>query len=99
MSLEITNTIRNQIGSRALYMLGAQKLGGHKSGFSFRFRGCQTLNHCKITLNSLDTYDMEFCKIGRAPHFKISNKIEKPGLYADMLHKAIEQATGLYTSL
>lgn len=97
----MTNTttateILNQIGNKALMMLGALNYGATDNSLSFKIRGSKTVSHINIELNSMDLYDVTFIKI-RGTNFKEVEKCE--GIYSDMLHNAIERVTGLYTSL
>jgi hypothetical protein len=105
-AVRIAETIRQQIGHRALYMLGAKHLSalpadkekGTYGGFSFRTGrvAAGKANHVHIELNGMDTYNLTFFKIhGRS--FKTIKTIE--GVYVDQLHESIEHYTGLYTSL
>ena len=94
--MSVATTIRDQIGHKALYMLGAQNIGGTENSLSFKIRGTNKVSHIKITLNSMDTYDVEFFKI-RGSKISTVNKVD--GIYADQLLEIIEQNTGLYTSL
>jgi len=95
--MSIATTIRNQIGGKSLYMIGAKNLIDHGNGLSLRTGrvAAGKANYIKITLNASDTYDMEFQKI--AKNCKVI--AEETGVYFDMLHGMIEQHTGLYTSL
>jgi len=98
---EIAKTIFNQIGGKALFMLGAKNkaYGESENGstyVSFRVRGSKAVNYVKITLNGLDLYDMEFGKIW-GTNYKVVK--ESNNIYFDFMHKEIESATGLYTSL
>ena len=110
--LAIANKIKEQIGHKALYMLGAKTLVAHKDGLSFRIRGSNKVNYIKITVAPNDTYNMEFAKIRAVPIMRAihmtpeqekekSYKIvaEHKGVYNDMLNKIIEQETGLRTKL
>jgi hypothetical protein len=97
MSLEIANNIRNQIGNRAFAMIGAKNLSGGENYLSFRIgRNAKSVNSIKVTLNAMDTYDVEY---GRVHGTKYTIKSEDMGIYADMLHGSIESNTGMYTSL
>lgn len=90
-------TIRNQIGNKALFMIGAKNLAGDEKSFHFKVgRNSMGVTHVVVTLNSLDTYDMEFLAC-RAGNRKV--KAEANGVYADMLNSMIETHTGLYTNL
>ena len=95
----IAATIQNQIGNRALYMLGAKNLIDHGDALSFRIRGSRKANYIKVTLDPSDTYSIEFKKLGRAPAYKVTDVADFSGVYVDSLHAIIERTTGLYTSI
>lgn len=86
-------------GNRFIAMTGAKdffkddkkQLMGFKIG-----RNSKGVNYVKITLNSMDTHDMEFINIR---NFKITVKSEAKGVYNDMLQEIFTQHTGMYTSL
>ena len=63
--------------------------------FRFTAKAKNKANYTKITLNSMDTYDVEFGYI-RGMNYTVRS-IEK-GLYDDMLKKHFETETGLYLS-
>ncbi len=94
--MSIAKTIQEQIGHKALYMLGAKNLLDHGDALSFRVRGSKAVNYIKITLNGKDLYDMEFGKIW-GMNYKV--KATHNDSYADMMHDLIESETGLYTKL
>jgi len=94
--MTVANEIRNQIGQKALYMMGAKNLGGDVNSLSFRIRGSKACNHIKVTLNSMDTYDVTYTKIHGMKCKTISTS---EGLYSDMLHNDFETVTGLATKL
>jgi len=100
---EIAQTIAKQLG-------GANKLKAMVNakyfcclsvppGLQFRFSGSKIANHVKIELNSMDTYDVTFMKIGNAPKFNITNEQTFKGIYNDMLINLFEQTTKLYITL
>ena len=99
---EIANTINQQIGQKAFYMLGAKNkaYGVDKNGMvylGFRIRGSKKANYIKVIYDEgMDLYHMEFGKI-RKYEYKVV-RVET-GVYFDMLNKTIEENTGLYTSL
>lgn len=95
-NMAIATEIRNQIGTKALYMMGAQHIGGGENFLSFRIRGSKVCNHITITLNSMDTYDVTYKKIHGA---KCKTVATSEGLYSDMMLKDFEATTGLYTRL
>jgi hypothetical protein len=99
--IAVANTIRSQIGRKALYMIGAKNevaLNEGCGGYSFRTGrvAAGKANHVKIVLNGMDTYDVTCSKIW-GTNVKVIKKVE--GAYVDNLHDIIEDATGLYTSL
>src|SRR5262245_36013186 len=96
--LSVANIIRDQLGNRALFMLGAKDLLGSETekSLSFRVRGSPTVNHIRIALAPNDTYTVTFSKV-RGLKVKEVAKLED--VYVDSLHRVIEKNTGLYTSL
>jgi hypothetical protein len=97
MSNQIAETIRTQIGHKALYMIGAKNLLGHDDALSFKIgRNSKSVNYIKITLTAMDLYDIKYSYVTKNGE-KIRN--EEKGLYADMMHDSIERNTGMYTSL
>jgi hypothetical protein len=98
---EIANTIIQQLGfsaSRMEAMIGAKNFmyAGSESWMSFRFKMNPKMNYCKITLNSMDTYDLEFGKI-HGMKYKVVEEVK--GIYNDGLKSVFEQTTQLYLSL
>ncbi len=103
-SVYVANIIRQQLGARTLFMLGAQHLtalaraagtlGGKPRGpgLGFGIRGSKKVNAIHITLDPSDTYTVKFSKGA-----KTVSSFED--VYADNLHHIIEKETGLYTSL
>lgn len=92
--------IRNQIGHPAFVMMGAKNLIGGDDYLTFKIgRNAKRVTHIRVTLDPTDTYKVEFIKVGRAPNFTTKTLAEFDGVYADMLHKMIEDNTGLYLSL
>ena len=56
--------IREQLGHKALYMLGAKNLGATDRSLSFKIgRNSKKVNYIKITLEPSDTYRVEFLNI------------------------------------
>ncbi len=93
----IAQTILNQLGgNKMIAMTGAKNLCDTGNGLSFRIRGSKKVNYIKITLNSMDLYDIEFGKI-QGVDYKVVSEVS--GYYADMIKKEIEQTTGLYLSM
>ncbi len=96
MGTEIAEIIRKQLTPQTLYMLGAHNMFACENGLVFKIKGSKTFKHIKIVLNSMDTYDMTFTNFRGMNITKVE---EVNGVYVDMLHKIIEEKTGLYTKL
>jgi len=97
---QTAGTILQQLGGgKFIAMTGASKFTFDKEGTMVcRFKGSRTFNGLKIRLNSMDTYDMTFMKIGNAPKYKITKK-EVDGIYNDQLQDIFTKETGLNTYL
>ena len=96
----VAATIREQIGGKALYMLGAKNFGTNGKDLVFKIgRNSKGVTHIEITLNSLDLYDVKFyaCRGGLTPSIK--TKAEHNNVYSDMLNGIIQKETELYLSL
>ena len=93
-----TNILNQLGGNKFLFMTGAKNLiwNEEAQALSFKFPTASKKNYCKITLNSLDTYDIEFGKIYGGNYTVVS---EFKGYYNDMLRELFTKETGLYTSL
>ena len=90
----------NQLGgNRFIAMTGAKDFvrdDAHQS-ITFRIgRNAKSVNVVKITLNSMDTYDMEFLMVRGADTFVRS---KATGVYNDQLQDVFTEHTGLYTHL
>ena len=96
--MQIANTILKQLGgNRFIAMTGSKNFIAGKNSLSMKLTRNQTgANYLRITLNSMDLYDMEFISM-RGGNMK--TKVESKGLYNDMLVREFEQQTGLYTKL
>jgi len=106
---QVAQTILNQLGGqgRLRIMTGAKNFAAYSpasesphgkgcGGVSFRFpkpKHAGSPNHCKIILNSMDTYDVEFGAV-RGTSYKVTKELS--GVYADQLVEIFESATGLY---
>lgn len=102
----IATEIRNQLGQKALYMMGAYDMLATERGLHFKFRGSKKCNAVQIVLCSDDTYHVEFVKY---QPLKLTSRgltggtiktvREFHGMYAEQLHTLIEIETGLRLSL
>lgn len=95
--MNYTETL-NQIGGilNLQLMVGAYNFAKDKNSISFRFKGSRKMNYLKITLNSLDEYELEFGQVGRKS-YKSVKKLD--GVYCDQLIEIFEDTTGLYLTL
>ncbi len=105
---QIAQTIKQQIGSGSLYMLGAKDLLDLGNGLQFKIRGSRKANTITITLSADDTYQVKISKVtgGRWSNKKmefspLKEKVvgDHSGVYVDALRSIIEGDTGLYMSL
>ena len=95
--MTIAKTILEQIGNKALYMIGAKNLVAKENGVYFKImRNSKSVNLIEITLNGLDLYDVEF-KYVSVKGIKVRSEVK--GIYSDMLHAAIRENTGLETRM
>lgn len=93
--MEVANTILAQLGGRVFTMVtGAKNLVGGEDFLSFRIPASKDkINYVKVTLNSMDTYDVEFGRVWGTNYSVIATA---DGIYNDMLVSTFEQTTGLY---
>lgn len=95
----VAKIILQQIGglNKVNAMIGLKNLGYTENSLQFgiKIRG-SAANFVKITLNSLDLYDIEF---GNIRGYNYKQKSEFNNIYCDDLKKLIEKETGLYLSL
>lgn len=97
-TLEVANTIKGQIGNRALFMLGAKNFLGSENALTFKISGSpKRVSHIRVTLEPMDTYLVEFirCHGTKLPVTLAS----RDGVHADSLVSVIENETALRTSL
>lgn len=93
----IAQTILDQLGPMAMRMMGARQLVGDTRSLMFVIQGCKQFNKIRITLNGMDTYDVEFLRIAKTG--KAIRHETQWGVYHDQLHGIIRWKTGLYLSL
>jgi hypothetical protein len=96
--METAQTIANQIGDKALFMIGAKSLGATENSLQFKVgRNDKKVTHVKIEHNSLDLYTMTFYNQRGYNASVVLSEVEN--VYADMLNTIITKHTGLDTSL
>ena len=98
-NLKVAETILEQLGgNKFCVMTGAKNLGGTENSLSMRIgRNSSNSNYLKITLNMMDLYDMEFCKLTRMGEKK--SVTEYNNVYNDMMTDIFTKHTGMYTKL
>ena len=98
-NLTVAKTILEQLGGNKFrVMTGAKNFMGFTEGLAMKIgRNSSNSNYLKITLNSMDTYDMEFAKVTRMGEKK--SVTEYNNIYNDMLTDQFTAHTGMYTSL
>lgn len=96
--LSVANIIREQIGHKALYMIGAKNLIGSENSLTFRImRNEMKVTYIKVTLNGNDYYDVDFFKMKR-DYTKVYIS-QHTDVDFTMLRKLIQDETHLYVSL
>ena len=99
---QVAKTISKQLGgNRFNAMVGAYNhaYGTDDKGNDFlsvRFKGSRKANYLKVTLNVMDTYDIDFGKLTKKGYKLVSGSF---GIYDDMLQSSFRETTGLNTSL
>ena len=98
-NLAVANEIIRQLGGagRLSAMTGAKNFVGSDNSVHFRIgRNSKGVNVVRITLNAMDTYDVEY---GRIRKFDFKVLAKEDGIYNDMLRESFERNTGMYLSL
>ena len=97
--------ILDQLGRRALFMLGAKDLMAIEDRKGLRFkvgRNAKGVNRVDIVLADDDTYTITFSSVrkqrGSYVH-DVKVLAQETMVYADSMHRTIETHTGMYTSL
>jgi len=92
--------VLKQLGGRKfIAMTGAKNFVKNDKERSITFKipkAKSGITHVKITLTSMDVYNVEFISVRGT---KIKKVKEVKGIYNDQLQKIFTQYTGLYTSL
>jgi hypothetical protein len=79
-------------------MTGAKNFLDHGNALSMKIgRNSSNSNYLKITLNSLDLYDVHFSKVTKMGEEKSVKEFDN--VYNDSLVEIFESHTGMYTSL
>lgn len=100
MSMQLAQTILNQLGGRRFTMMtGAKNLVATEEGLNFRLPSRFAklgINVVKVTLTPMDVYDVEFGKLWGSK-YTVLKTVE--GIYCNMLQKTFTEETGLDTRL
>lgn len=95
--MEIAKEILRQLGgNKFVVMTGAKYFTADKNALCFAFMRSNGVNRVKITLNAMDTYDLEFGYV-RGANMTVVKTCE--GVYNDGLVETFERVTGLATRL
>jgi len=97
--MTIARTILDQLGGHKFrVMTGAKNFLDLGDALSMRLgRNSSNSNHLKISLNSMDLYDVRFSKWTKK--FEEKSVKEYNNVYADSLVELFESHTGMYTKL
>ena len=97
--MSVAREILNQLGGNKFrVMTGAKNFMGFSEGLVRKIgRNSSNSNYLKITLNSMDLYDMEFAKVSRMGEKK--SVTEYNNVYNDSMVEVFEKHTGMYTKL
>ena len=96
--VEIAKTIVSQLGGpgKLRATVGVTRFTVFESGVGFRFKGSRKMNYCRINLNGLDLYDVEFHHVGKFDSAVVESL---ENVYSDQLVELFEKTTGLYIHL
>lgn len=93
--MTVADTIVEQIGNRAFFMMGTRSRARSGNSLSFDVRGSK-YNYVKVTLEPSDTYTVEAMYYR---HGRLVRHEERVFVYAESLNAVIESLTGLRLSL
>lgn len=98
--MQVAQTIYSQLGGNKFAVItGAKHFIGSKEKdnfLAFDFKMCRKANKCKITLNAMDLYDIEFFKM-KPSKMECPKVKEFNGVYSDQLTDIFKSFTGLDT--
>ena len=97
--MSVAREILNQLGGNKFrVMTGAKNFMGFSEGLVMKIgRNSSNSNYLKITLNSMDLYDMKFAKLTRMGELKSVKEYDN--VYNDSIVEVFEKHTGMYTKL
>ena len=97
--MTVARMILDQLGGHKFrVMTGAKNFLDHGDALSMRLgRNSSNSNYLKVSLKSMDLYDVRFSKLTRK--FEEKSVKEYNDVYADSLVEIFESHTGMYTKL
>tara|TARA_Y100000817_G_scaffold278303_1_gene240984 strand:- start:1143 stop:1439 length:297 start_codon:yes stop_codon:yes gene_type:complete len=97
--MSVAKTILSQLGgNKFAVMTGAKNFVDCGDALSMRIgRNKTSSNYLKVTLNSMDLYDMKFSRV--SPKGGERSITEYNNIFNDQLVKVFEKHTGMYTKL
>ena len=97
--MSVAKTILSQLGgNKFAVMTGAKNFVDCGDALSMRIgRNKTSSNYLKVTLNSMDLYDMKFSRV--SPKGGERSITEYNNIINDQLVKVFEKHTGMYTKL
>ena len=94
--MKVYEIILQQLGGGQFIAMTGARLFHDGEKFIAKIKGSRKCNHLEISLNSMDLYDIRFCKIGR---YEVKKDQTFNNIYFDDMKELIEQETGLCLSL
>jgi len=96
--MKVAETILSQLGGNKFrVMTGAKNFLDHGDALSMKIgRNSSNSNYLKVSLNSMDLYDVHFSKVTK---FEEKSVKEYNDVYADSLVEIFESHTGMHTRL
>ena len=97
--MSVAKTILSQLGgNKFAVMTGAKNFVDCGDALSMRIgRNKTSSNYLKVTLNSMDLYDMKFSRV--SPKGGERSVTEYNNIFNDQLVEVFEKHTGMYTKL
>jgi len=97
--MTVARTILDQLGGHKFrVMTGAKNFADHGNALSMKLgRNSSNSNYLKISLNSMDLYDVRFSKWTKK--FEEKSVKEYNNVYNDSLVEIFESHTGMHTQL
>lgn len=97
MHATIATTIRDQLGRKALYMIGAKQLLAGDDYLQFKIgRNAGRWSKIRIRLNGRDLYDFTFFRIRK---MEVTAEKHIDDIYCDQMLQTIRSETGMATNL